>query len=171
MLAMVSKICIAKKLGAQMRVQLSCYDNALDLRSALVNLRHLGIAEESLDGILLHVTVSAENLDRLRRDPHGGLARHELGHRAELSYLLSAIAGGGGRMEQCAGRSDFHGHVRQPELDRLKFLDRFAELASLRRVLRGVRQRGLRDPDRLRADAQPPRAERLNGVNEAESGL
>src|SRR3954453_7608033 len=39
-------------------------DDALDLVRALVDLRDLGVAHHALDGILGHVAVAAEDLDR-----------------------------------------------------------------------------------------------------------
>src|SRR6476661_9386377 len=61
--------------------QLSRDHDSLDLRRPFVDLRDLGIAEIALDGVVLHVAVAAEQLDRLRRDPHRRLAREELAHR------------------------------------------------------------------------------------------
>src|SRR3954470_6809383 len=58
--------------------------DALDFGSAFINLGNLGVAEQPLDRIVLHITVAAEDLDCLGRHVHGGLARHELRHRPEL---------------------------------------------------------------------------------------
>src|SRR5690242_2463934 len=76
-------------------IQLSRDDDALDLGRAFVNLRHLRIPEQSLDGEILDVAVPAEDLDGLCGDPHGGLTRDELAHRAELRDRLAAVLGRG----------------------------------------------------------------------------
>ena len=60
------------------RVQLARDHDALDLRRAFVDLGDLRVAEQPLDRIVLHVAVSAEDLDRLRRHPHRRLAREQL---------------------------------------------------------------------------------------------
>src|SRR5689334_8058381 len=74
--------------------------DALDFRSAFINLGNLGVPEQAFDWIVLHVTVPAEDLDRLRRHPHGGLARHELAHRTELGDRLTPVFCGRRRMQQ-----------------------------------------------------------------------
>src|SRR5436309_857568 len=74
-----------------MRVQLSCNYDALDLRRAFIDLRNLCIAEVSLDRIILHVAVTAEDLHRLIRAEHRSLACEQLGHRASLLHVLSSI--------------------------------------------------------------------------------
>src|SRR5215475_10039394 len=48
-------------------------------------------------------------------------------------------------------------------LDRLKIGNRFSELLALARVLDGVVQRALREPDHLGADGDPPLIQRFNG--------
>src|SRR5918999_1994989 len=45
---------------------LPCDHEPLDLRGALVDLEQLRVAHELLDGVLLHVAVAAEDLDRVR---------------------------------------------------------------------------------------------------------
>src|SRR5690349_23667732 len=56
--------------------------------------------------------------------PHGGFARHELRHRAELRDVLATILGRRRRMQQRARGRHAHGHVGKTKLDRLEFLDR-----------------------------------------------
>src|SRR5205823_3538925 len=85
-------------------IELACNYNLLNLGRALVNLRDLGVAEQSLDRIVLDVPVAAEDLDRLRRGEHRGLARQELGHRAELRDVLAAILGRRREVHQRARR-------------------------------------------------------------------
>src|SRR6266511_54637 len=45
-------------------------DDALDLTGPFIDLRDLCIPEKFLDGEISHVSVPAEQLNRLRRDPH-----------------------------------------------------------------------------------------------------
>src|SRR5262249_18220335 len=66
-------------------------DQPLDLGRSLVDLRDLGVPEEPLDRILLHVPVAAVNLDRVRRHAHGGLGGEELGHRRRQAVRLVAV--------------------------------------------------------------------------------
>src|SRR5262249_31116849 len=65
---------------------------ALDLRGSLVDLHHPGIAAETLDRVVLHVTVSAVHLDRLMRHPGRGFARVELGHRGLARIVHPGVA-------------------------------------------------------------------------------
>src|SRR5690242_12400191 len=57
-------------------------DEALDLGGAFEDRVDLRVAVPALDGVLAHVAVSAEDLDRLLGDLDRGLARLELAHRA-----------------------------------------------------------------------------------------
>src|SRR5204862_345978 len=63
----------------------------LDLRGALVDLRDLRVAEVTLDLVLLDDPVAAVHLDRVGRDPHGGLGREELGHRRCRRVRLARV--------------------------------------------------------------------------------
>src|SRR5687768_1481885 len=65
-------------------VQVPCDHYSLNFTGAFINLGNLGVPEQSLHRIVLHIAVAAEDLDRLGGHPHGGLACHELRHRAEL---------------------------------------------------------------------------------------
>src|SRR5918992_5136696 len=56
-------------------------DEALDLRSALVDLEQLRVAHELLDRVLLDVAVTAEDLDGVGRDLHGRVRGEPLGER------------------------------------------------------------------------------------------
>src|SRR5687768_13061397 len=143
------------------RVELARDHDALDLGCAFVNLGYLRVAEQTLDGILLHVAIAAEDLHGLGRDPHRGLARHQLAHRAESRDHLAAILGGGGGVQERPRRGDARRHVGELELDRLVIANRLAELPSLSRVLAGQLQRRAGDAERLRRDAEPPVVQRL----------
>src|SRR5512143_1284997 len=80
-------------------VQLARDDDSLNLRGALVDLRHLRVAEQPFDGVVLHVSIAAEDLDRLRRDRGCGLAGGVLGQQAELGDPFSAIFRRRGRVQ------------------------------------------------------------------------
>ena len=54
-------------------------DEALDLLRALVELRDLRVAHHPLDRVLGDVAVSAQDLDGVGGDPHGGVAGDQLG--------------------------------------------------------------------------------------------
>src|SRR5215813_10225635 len=56
----------------ELRQQMTGDDELLDLRRALVDLRDLGVAEVSLDLVLLDEAVAPVDLHRVRGDPHGG---------------------------------------------------------------------------------------------------
>src|SRR5262245_1487692 len=84
------------------RIQLASYYDSLNLRGALVDLGDFRVAEETFDGIVLYVAVSAQDLNGLRRHPHSRLARLKLCHGAELRDALAAILRGRGRVQQRA---------------------------------------------------------------------
>src|SRR6266508_3033615 len=54
-------------------------DDALDFTRAFIDLGDLCIPEKFLDGEISHVSVPAEELNRLRRNPHGRLICEQLG--------------------------------------------------------------------------------------------
>src|SRR5262245_32870990 len=61
---------------------------ALDLVGAFPDLRHLGVAHQPLDAILLAIAVAAVELHRLGRDAHSEVGGAHLQHRrldAELA--------------------------------------------------------------------------------------
>jgi ABC-type branched-subunit amino acid transport system ATPase component len=49
-------------------------DEPLDLVRAFDDLQHFGLAQVALGGEILHVPVAAEDLHRIGRHPHGGVA-------------------------------------------------------------------------------------------------
>src|SRR5437867_10183422 len=59
-------------------------DDALDLRSSLVDLEHLGVAHQLLDGILARESVSAEHLHGVQRRLHRGVGAERLRERRLL---------------------------------------------------------------------------------------
>src|SRR5687767_9455685 len=67
-------------------------DELLDLLGALEDVHDLGVAVEALHGVLAHVAVAAQDLDRALRHPGGGAAGLELAHRA-LGVGVAAVVG------------------------------------------------------------------------------
>src|SRR4051812_48340985 len=135
-------------------------DEALDLPRALVDLSDLGVAVVALGRKLLRVAVAAEHLDRLAgpvpRDPAREQLRLRPLDRVRPARLLQPRR----PPDQGAGRLDLGLHVRELLLDRLERADRTAERLALPGVRRRDVERGLRDPDRLRRDADAPGVER-----------
>src|SRR5688500_11725071 len=148
----------ARSAGAspsRLRVQLARDHDALNLGRAFIQLGHLRIAKEALNGVLLHVAIAAEDLHGLRRDPHGRLAREQLAHGAELRDRLATVLGRGRRVKQRTRRSHARGHVGELELNGPKLLDRTIELSPLGRITSRMFQRRPCDPDRLWRDTKP----------------
>src|SRR5262249_52851160 len=75
----------------ELRQQMARDDELLDLRRALVDLRDLGVAEVSLDVVLLDEAVAAVDLHRVRGHPHRGFCAKQLGHRRLGSVGLSPV--------------------------------------------------------------------------------
>src|SRR5688500_11460278 len=153
--------------GSGLPIQRTGDHDSLYLGCAFVNFGDFGVAEQALDRILLHISVSAEDLHRLCRHPHGGLARHQLGHGAELAYALSAIFRRRGGVQQRTRARYTRRHVRKLELDPLELLDGMPELLSLSRVGDRVLERGARNSYRLRRNSQTPVVQRLHCIDEA----
>jgi hypothetical protein len=153
------------------RVELARNDNSLNFGRAFVDLRNFGIAKEALDRVILHISISAEDLNGFGRCGHRRFTREELRHRAELRDVLAPILRRRRRVQQCATGADTRRDVREFELNGLKLLDWSSKLAALRGVPRRVSQRGLGDTNRLRRDAKPSVVKRLHSINETASLL
>src|SRR3954454_9657543 len=139
----------------------ACDHQALDLVRALVDLRDLGVAQVALDGILGHIAVAAEDLDRVDGHRHGGVRGEELRHGRVLPEVgLAAVDLRAGLVEQLARRRRARLHVRELELDALELGDRPAELAPFARVRGGVIRGALRDAHGLGGDAEARAVER-----------
>ena len=122
----------------------------LDLRGALEEGEDLGVAVPTLEWVVAHVAVAAEDLDGLVGDPDGVLARVELRHRAFSGF--EALAGAGhpaGSPHEQPGRVGAHLHVGQREGDRLVLDDRSAELLAVLGVVERVLVGGAGDADGL----------------------
>src|SRR5215472_6232137 len=80
----------------ELRQQMTGNDKLLDLRRALVDLRDLGVAEVSLDLVLLDEAVAPVDLHRVRGHPHGGFRGKQLGHGRLGPMGPSLVLEGGG---------------------------------------------------------------------------
>src|SRR5439155_132617 len=60
------------------RIEAAGDDDPLDFAGAFIDLGHLRVAKQFLDGEVPHVDVPPEQLHRLSRDPHGGLRGEQL---------------------------------------------------------------------------------------------
>src|SRR5215510_6980823 len=60
--------------------QMARYDQALNLRCALIKRRDPRVAKETLDGKFLRVAIAAKDLNRLVGCPVDGLGRKQFGH-------------------------------------------------------------------------------------------
>src|SRR5439155_22064524 len=131
----------------------------LDLARPLVDLGDLRVAVVPLDRELLRVAVAAQDLDRLAGLAPRRLGREQLRLRAGLGVRLAALLQPSGAVDEQPRRVDLRRHVSELLLDRLVFSDRLAERAPFLGVLARDVVRGLRDPERLRRDADPAAVE------------
>src|SRR5215218_1033512 len=87
-------------------------------RSALIDLRDLGVAHVALDGVLADVAVAAQHLHRLDGDGHRGVGGEELRHRGVLAAVgLVAVDLRARLVEQLARGGRPRLHVGELELD------------------------------------------------------
>src|SRR5882672_2935032 len=144
-----------------------CDDELLDLGRALADFHELGVAEISLHRMVRHVPRPPVDLDGGVRGLHRNRGGQELRHRRLPREGQPTVFQPGCLVDQQPRRLDPGRHVREQELDRLEFRDRLSELPALARVLdRGV-EGGLCDPDRHRADGDPPPIQGLHELLEA----
>src|SRR5271165_554648 len=148
--------------------QLAGDDHLLHLVGALVDLRHLRIAQEALDREVLGVAVAAEELHGVDRDRHGGVGGERLGHGAEARELATRVVvdHGAGAVDEGAGSFVAHRHVGQHEAQPLQVGDRGAEGVPLLHVGRRAVDGPLPDADRLRPDGRPAPVQRVHGHGE-----
>src|SRR5258705_4342543 len=140
---------------------------ALDLRSALVDLEQLRIAHQLLDRVLLDVAVAAEDLDGIGRDLHRRVGCEALRVRRLQRRALALVEQPRGLPGEQPRRLDLGRHVGDEEVDALVDRDRLAELDSLARVLDRVLEGGPRDTDRAGGRPGPRLVERLHRNLEA----
>src|SRR2546423_1898814 len=135
----------------------------LHVGSALVDRADLGVAPELLDGVVLDEAVAAVEFNRTRGDSFRDARRVELRHRGLLDEGESGVLHARGVVDQKARGLDVGRHLRELELDGLELVDRAPELRALRRVRERVFERAARESDHLRADADAPLVQSLDG--------
>src|SRR5215217_6198603 len=110
------------------------YDEALNLAGALVDLRHPRVPVVALHGMVLHVPLPAQDLDRLV----GHLVRHgrgiKLGPRADLHVPEPLVLRPRRFVRQQTGRLELRLHVRELERHSLVLRYRLAERRPLSSV-------------------------------------
>src|SRR5678809_1248460 len=142
-------------------VELSCNYDALNFRRPFVNLGDLRIAKITLDGIILHVSISAEDLNSLVGAEHRRLARHQLRHRACLFHVYATVARIRSEMQQRAARVHSESHVGELELNRLKISERRVKLPALGSICSRSVGRRTSDSNRLRCNSETAAVERF----------
>src|SRR5690606_29433071 len=101
-------------------IEMSSNHDALDFRGSFVNLGNLRIAEQPLDGIVLHVAVATEYLNGLSGHLRGRFRSPQLGHGAVCGSALAAVVGSCCRIQRGTGRRYAGCHVCKLELDCLE---------------------------------------------------
>ena len=135
-------------------------DQSLDFASPLEDRVDLRVAMPAFHGILAHVSVAAEDLDRLFGDLDRRLAGVELGHGSLA--VEEGLARGGhprGPPHQKPRSVDVHLHVGELEGDALVLDDGPTELLAFLGVVERVLVGGARDAQRLGADGRSRRLE------------
>ena len=141
----------------------SRYRLQLHIRRSLVDRADLGVAIEFLHRVVLRVPVPAMQLERERRDALGDLGRDQLRHRAFQRNVASRVFQSRRVVNQQSRPFQLGARLCELKLYRLELADRLAELASFLRVIeRGVKG-AVRDADHLRADADAPAIQRVDG--------
>src|SRR5690606_34042886 len=144
---------------------------SLDLVCALVDLVELHVAHELLHGVLVHVTVAAEHVDRLLC----GIERHVggvgLGDRRRLRVRLPPVDEPGSPVRLPPRRLESDLHVRQLELDGLEVGYGPPESVPFLCVRNRLVQRAARHADGACGDRHAGLVERLHGDLEPVTGL
>ena len=140
-------------------------DQSLNLVGALEDLGDLGLAHVPLDAVVAGVADAAEHLHGVGGDLHRGVGGDQLGDAGLCRVRQAGVAAAGGVEVGGAGADHRGGHVGQQEAEALMVDDLAAEGRSFLGVGDGLVQRGLRETDRDRGDAQP------SGVQGAEGDL
>src|SRR6185503_7346215 len=139
-------------------------NGALDFTRAFIYLRDLRVPKEFLDGEISHVTIPAEQLYRLRRHPHRGLGREQLGHAGVQRDVLAGVLPRRGAMGQGPGRLGAGRHVGELELHRLEVADGLAELLALGGELETMLDRPSCNPYPLSPNPKPAGIESFHGI-------
>ena len=100
-------------------------DDPLDFTRAFVNLGDLRVAEQPFHRIIGDVSVAAVHLDRLRGDPHGGLARQQLAHCGMRPDGFAAVLRRRRRVGRPRTALGDHGQVLRRRRDRVRHRRRY----------------------------------------------
>src|SRR6266851_6547151 len=134
---------------------------AMDLVGAFPDLGDLGVAQQPLDPVILDVAIAAMELHRLGGDAHREIGGAHFQHRGFDGDVGGAAVDEAGDMpEPRLAHRQIGRHVRQQELDALKFDYAPARLTPLVDVADGVLEGGARDAEGVRGDARPRLVER-----------
>ena len=140
----------------------------MDLLGPLVELRDLRIPHHPLHWKLVDVAVAAQHLDRVRRDPHGGITGHEFTHRGPAAGVRrSRLDLRTGLVQELPSGLGGGVHIGQHRADHLEVADSLAELFALAGIGGCDIEGALGDPDRLGGDPWPAAVERLHRQSEA----
>ena len=134
----------------------------LHLARALDDRELLRVAVVELHRVVLHVPGRAEHLERVVAHLHRELRRVVLAHREVRDELLGELTPVGhprGPVGEQPRRFDLGGELGDLPLDALEVGDRLGERLALLRVLHGVHERTLGEPDPPRRDDGPHRVE------------
>src|SRR5260370_2049712 len=129
-----------------------------DLVGPRADPRQARVAPRTLDRELAHVTVTAEDLDRVIRHLARDLGRQQLRLRDLADRVLTLVPSLGGLVDECLDRGDLRSHVDEPVLDDLEVRDRLLERLALQRVVLRVLEHAVRTRHRpWDGHAPPPR--------------
>src|SRR5438874_3632106 len=156
-------VCIDRKLTPSASSQ-DLLGNCVQLHVAgpFVDRADLRVAVELFHGVLLGVSVPAEQFHRQGRDSLRHLRGEELGHRRLGGVRLARGFEPRRVVYHQPGSLELGGGLRQLELDGLKFPDRLAELLPLLRVLERRREAAARHADHLRPDPDAAGVQRFD---------
>src|SRR5258708_14168178 len=124
----------------------------LHVRGAFIDFPDSPIAPIFLDWIIFCETVSAVDFDCERRHALGHLRREQFGHSGFFHETDAGVFHAGSVINHQARRFDFGCHLRDLELDPLKFRNRLPELRALLRIFRSAFPRAARYAQHLRAN-------------------
>src|SRR5262249_44119590 len=131
------------------------------------DLQDLLVAVQARDGVLVHETVAAVDLEAPVRRAVRELAGEELRHRGGAAEVAALVLLPRGLVDEPARRLDLRRHVDELLLHRLELRDRLAELLALLRVVVGEVVRALREADAHRRDRDAAAVEDLQELLEA----
>src|ERR1700675_1318667 len=152
-------------------------DEALNFAGAFADGAELHVAVILLRRIILDEAVTAVNLHGFVGDAHGHFTGVELRHARFARDAGVVIAGSalrnclvrepGGLIREQPRGFDLRGHIRELELNGLKFGDSFAELFALLRIPKRAFVGALRHAKPERSDRDAAAVENLKAVDEA----